>query len=158
MSNKRFLIGHVGVDSGQLMICDPCYVDSQWTKKPFHDVMTGKKWGWAHPGEEVPKDVTSFPGNFADPIPEIGNKTPNELIKSGRWLSVPEPKTTGKDFNYEGVCNATLGSEQCGQLHYNLGHSGVAVAFASGYGDGLYPVYGYRNKEGRIVKVEIDMQ
>lgn len=27
---NKVLIGQVGVDSGQLMICDPCYIDSQW--------------------------------------------------------------------------------------------------------------------------------
>jgi hypothetical protein len=32
MSNtEERLIGYVGVDSGQIMITDPCYIDSQWT-------------------------------------------------------------------------------------------------------------------------------
>lgn len=31
------LIGHVGVDSGQLLLCDPCYIDSQWEKEDFED-------------------------------------------------------------------------------------------------------------------------
>ena len=26
-------IGVVGVDSGQLMVCDPCYIDSEWEKE-----------------------------------------------------------------------------------------------------------------------------
>lgn len=30
-------IGVVGVDSGQLMICDPCYIDSEWKKEEFDD-------------------------------------------------------------------------------------------------------------------------
>ena len=36
MSSK--LIGHVGVDSGQLLLCDPCYIDSQWVKEDFEDL------------------------------------------------------------------------------------------------------------------------
>ena len=32
------LIGHVGVDSGQLLLCDPCYIDSQWEKEDFTDI------------------------------------------------------------------------------------------------------------------------
>lgn len=28
-------IGMVGVDSGQLMICDPCYIDSEWKNEDF---------------------------------------------------------------------------------------------------------------------------
>jgi hypothetical protein len=26
------LIGYVGVDSGQMLLCDPCYIDSMWKK------------------------------------------------------------------------------------------------------------------------------
>jgi hypothetical protein len=32
---KTQLIGHVGVDSGQLLLCDPCYIDSQWEKEEY---------------------------------------------------------------------------------------------------------------------------
>lgn len=36
------LIGYVGVDSGQMMLCDPCYIDSMWSKsecpKDFRDL------------------------------------------------------------------------------------------------------------------------
>jgi len=31
------LIGHIGVDSGQMMLCDPCYIDSIWEKKADAD-------------------------------------------------------------------------------------------------------------------------
>lgn len=30
---KKKLLGYVGVDSGQLMICDPCYIGSEWDEK-----------------------------------------------------------------------------------------------------------------------------
>ena len=33
---KTKIIGHVGVDSGQLLITDPCYIDAQW--KPHEEV------------------------------------------------------------------------------------------------------------------------
>ena len=29
------LIGYVGVDSGQLLLCDPCYIDSEWEEEDF---------------------------------------------------------------------------------------------------------------------------
>ncbi|WP_300267353.1 hypothetical protein [Microbacterium sp.] len=29
------LIGEVAVDSGQLMVTDPCYIDSEWRREPF---------------------------------------------------------------------------------------------------------------------------
>ena len=35
---KRELIGEVGVDSGQLLVCDPCYIRSQWKDTNFDKV------------------------------------------------------------------------------------------------------------------------
>ena len=31
------------------------------------------------------------------------------------------------------------------------------IHFSSGFGDGLYQVWGYQDESGRIVKVDIDM-
>ena len=28
-------IGEVGVDSGQLVVCDPCYIDDEWKREDF---------------------------------------------------------------------------------------------------------------------------
>lgn len=33
-SNQRFLVGHVSVDSGQLILVDPCYL-KEWRDGPF---------------------------------------------------------------------------------------------------------------------------
>ena len=33
----------------------------------------------------------------------------------------------------------------------------LTVTFVSGYGDGIYPVYGRKNEEGRLVEVRILM-
>ena len=52
------------------------------------------------------------------------------------------------EYSYLGACNATLG-KGFGQL------GNQAVAFSTGYGDGLYPVYADINKDGRIAKVVI---
>lgn len=44
-------IGVVGVDSGQVMLCDPCYLDSQWKRSrkneilEIHDVYSDTKTG-----------------------------------------------------------------------------------------------------------------
>ena len=32
--DKWIKVGEVGVDSGMLMVCDPCYIDSQWKTSP----------------------------------------------------------------------------------------------------------------------------
>ena len=39
---KEVKIGEVGVDSGQLMVCDPRYIDSEWESEPvvFDETLT----------------------------------------------------------------------------------------------------------------------
>lgn len=67
--------------------------------------------------------------------------------------------TVGKSlhpYSYNGACGATLGEEQAGQLCFALGQPGAGVAVASGYGDGMYPVYAEYNSEGRIARVTIE--
>ena len=95
-------IGRCGVDSGQLLITDPCYL-SDW----------------------------------------VDNESDSKIGKSS--------------MSYAGACNATLSKERGGQLHNKLGID-LAVAFSSGYGDGVYPVYARKNEDGRIVEVKIIME
>jgi hypothetical protein len=54
------------------------------------------------------------------------------------------------EYGYLGACNATL-KKGFGQLG---GQS--AVAFSTGYGDGLYPVYADITEDGRVGMVVID--
>lgn len=148
-------IGKVGVDSGQLLICDPCYIDSEWVKEDFiHVERYRDKAGNTY---DYPTD---FP-NYEHVMPS--GKTPNEHIHSGDWECIPVPekvKARGR-FSYAGVCETTLSDMQAGQLRYNLGHAGAGVAFSSGLGDGVYDVYAtYADVEGwgrRIVSVRIDL-
>ena len=32
---REVLIGRIGVDSGQIMVCDPCYIKSHWEEEDF---------------------------------------------------------------------------------------------------------------------------
>ena len=93
------LIGHFVVDSGQAIVCDPCYL-------------------------EYCKPWNSEEDNFEDHVNKVG------------------------EYGYLGACNATLG-KGFGQL------GNQAVAFSTGYGDGLYPVYANINEDGRVTKVVI---
>ena len=54
------------------------------------------------------------------------------------------------EYGYLGSCEATI-TKGFGQLG---GMS--AVAFSTGYGDGLYPVYAHINEDGRVGMVVID--
>jgi hypothetical protein len=71
---------------------------------------------------------------------------------------VPQPAPTVTSYSYNGACHATTGDDLYGQLNYRMGHPGAGVAFSSGYGDGVYPVYVRKNKDGRIVEVRILME
>ena len=56
------------------------------------------------------------------------------------------------EYGYLGVSGVTL-ADNFGQIG-----SASAVAFSTGYGDGLYPVYVQVNSDGRVSKVVIDFE
>ncbi len=148
-------IGVVAVDSGQLLICDPCYIDSEWQYKEFLDIrryidVEGKVY-------EYKKEFC----NYAEILPT--GKTPNDHIADGDWTAVPvqEKEALLGDFSYAGACETTHSEKEAGQLHYRLGHAGAGVVFSSGLGDGVYDVYAtYADFPGwgrRIVSVRIEL-
>lgn len=157
---KKKLLGHVGVDSGQLVITDPCYIDSEWEKKDMVDIRIykHKKTGklLKYNSQFTPKDK-KFKGELFDNYKSITSfkKSMNELLtnKEVEEMPVPEKLKLISSFSYAGVCETTMADKH--QINYKLGHPGAAVAFSSGLGDGYYPVYGYF-QEGRCWKVEID--
>lgn len=72
---KRVLVGHVSVDSGQVMICDPCYIDSTWDHK-------GNDKSLAF-GEEVEKAAKDDFNYFA-----ACKQTLSEAMAGQFWLAV----------------------------------------------------------------------
>jgi hypothetical protein len=147
--NWKVQIGVVGVDSGQLIICDPCYIDEDWKNEEFKDYRRYKN---INSNEEL-QYLEHFQ-HYEEVIPQY-NKTMNQLLETKEWEELPRPKSD-YEFSYNGVCAKTLTKEGYGQIHYNLGHPGLAVAFTSGYGDGEYPVFAEINKDNRIVKITIE--
>ncbi len=147
---KKELIGSVGVDSGQLMICDPCYIDEKWEKEVFEDIRRYK-----HFKSDKTLTYRKDFSNYEEIIKEYG-KNMNQMIKDleVKELLPPGPK---KNFSYNACCSITLAPQSAGQLFYVKGRPGIAVVFSSGYGDGFYPVYAEKNKDGRIVRITIDM-
>lgn len=61
-----------------------------------------------------------------------------------------EHETRAGEYGYLGACGITLSSG-----YGELGRSS-AVAFTTGYGDGLYPVYAEINEDGRVARIVID--
>lgn len=77
-------LGVVAVDSGQLVLCDPCYIDSEWVDGvAYGDMVAG--------------------------------------------------------FNYDKCCVASM--NHTNQINFKMGHEGVAVAFSTAHGDGVYAVH-----------------
>lgn len=165
---KRKLLGHVGVDAGQLMVCDPCYIDSQWSKKDFADIRvyehikTKKKLMYqssaGYGGKAAKAREKAFKGELFKNYDAITSfkLSMNELItkKQVKEVPVPEKLALIGDFSYAGISETTMAGKH--QINYQMGHPGAAVVFQSGLGDGVYPVYGYF-EDGRCWKVEIDM-
>lgn len=54
------------------------------------------------------------------------------------------------EYGYLGACGVTL------KEGYGVLGNAEAVAFSTGYGDGVYPVYAEINEEGRVSKIVID--
>ena len=143
-------IGVVGVDSGQLILMDPCYIDSYWEKKEFEDIRIYK--------HKVSGKKLQFRKVFADyetPIESEGGKTMNQLNKTGEWEILPY-EDTSTSLNYNRISHA-VNDNTFKSFPYPLGHLGLAVGFHSGYGDGSYDVYGFFNEDERIVGMYVDM-
>lgn len=142
MENEWELLGHAAVDSGQLLLIDPAYIDRRWQYREFRDIRIYEN---KHTGDRLQYRVHF--GNYQDPIARYGNLTMNELNETGDWFSVPPPQATG--LNYDSVTRTTLEKERGGQID-------LGVAFSTGWGDGNYPVHVKRNEDGRIMQVLIN--
>ena len=65
-------------------------------------------------------------------------------------VNFEEHKNKAGEYGFLGACEATIG-KGFGQLG-----GASAVAFSTGYGDGLYPVYAHMNEDGRVGLIVID--
>ena len=151
MSSK--LIGHVGVDSGQLLLCDPCYIDSQWVKEDFEDF---RAYQHKDTGNKLAYRI-DFP-HYSEPIEAYGGKNMNELIETGEWEEVPDTKEAVNPFSYNACAKATLSEEGYGELRFKMGHVGAGVAFSTAFGDGMYPVIAHYHRDGTLRSVEVLFQ
>ena len=77
---QQELIGHVGVDSGQLLLCDPGYIDSEWRNEDFEDIRIYK--------HKVTSDTLQYRKDFANyeqVIPKYGQTMKQISICSTVW-------------------------------------------------------------------------
>jgi hypothetical protein len=162
MTDRVEEVGRVFVDSGQLIICDPCYIDgpSGWGKEEmqdiriYQDVDTNKRYTYR-------EDFADFESIMPDALTKHGiasKATPNALIKSGEWKRLPN--TPNHNFSYAGACHQTL-EHGHGILHFmDATHipdgEGCAAVSETHHGDGVFPVkVHYRKGEDRPYKMEV---
>ena len=146
----KTLIGKVGVDSGQLMVTDPCYI------KMFKNNEFNSRIKLVNVKDET--KILVYPDdfkNFEEDIIEGYNKNMNTLIQEKIFKEVKEP-SNDKSYSFTGACSQTLyNPNQGGELGNGLG-----LSFSTGYGDGAYPVYAYYEESEswgkRVKKIEIE--
>jgi len=143
MKSKKVLVGRVGVDSGQILICDPCYIDSSWRREDFVDDRR-----YRHEGTG---DVLVYGKDFKDYEEKLKvyDKTMNEMMQASEVYELP-PRPAKNVFSYNACCIATSTENGFGEID-----EGTAVVTSSGYGDGLYPVYAIV-EGGRVKKIWVD--
>jgi len=144
----KTLIGHIGIDSGQVLICDPCYIDSEWESEEFTDDRI-----YQHKDGTILKLREDFP-RFDRVIPKY-DKDMNALIKDNEVTELP-PIPAEKEFSYNACCKKTLSEDRYGQLNYRWGYPGVGVVSSTAFGDGYYPVYADKDKYGTIKRLIIE--
>lgn len=159
--------GVVGVDSGQIMISDPCYLDSEWDRdqdvvcippEVWKDRKTGKTYaygGFNNIPEEMKVDVLF--DNWQEPLKDYDGKTPNDVKENWERVEVPEEHSLKGKFSYAGACHTT-GDDGYGQLNYNLGHPGAGVVSNTLIGDGCYPVFARLDDDGRVEGLAVDFR
>lgn len=140
-------IGVVGVDSGQILVCDPCYIDSEWKHEEFEDIRKYK-----HNDGTILQFRVDFE-RFDYIIPKYG-KSMNDIIAAGEAVDLPSTESR-HPFSYNACCKKTCGDSETGQLNFEMGHAGVGVVTSSGYGDGLYPVIADYTKDGRVKSITV---
>lgn len=145
------LIGHVAVDSGQLLLCDPSYIDTEWEKEDFEDIRIYK-----HKDTSDTLQYRKDFANYEQVIPKYG-KTMNQLNETGEWEQM-EAHAVNSSFSYNACAKATLSRKGYGKLKFKLGGEGVGVAFSTTWGDGFYPVYAVYDENGDLLKVEVVFQ
>jgi hypothetical protein len=166
---KRKLIGNVGVDSGQLMIIDPCYISDEWVEEDGANIIGMKFWGQGQ--DEMAEFLINSGHDYITKENHVYKVKSDDdgYLRSVAKVIKEYSEKIGKivlfsaitDSTYDTICDLTCSEDQAGQLNYAMGHDGLAVAFSSGLGDGVYNVYATYKDMGnwgeRITKVEIEL-
>lgn len=152
-------IGRFGVDSGQVMIGDPCYLHhfnshTEVTTKVLDKFVEDKdlktkldlELRKAYAEADQPNLTRTYlhtkkgtlkvwPNDFFnyEEYKEDGESM-NDLIHKGVYKHIPNELDT--TYSYSGACSVALDSKD----HAGMLDDGMAVVASTGHGDGTYPV------------------
>tara|TARA_R100001086_G_scaffold227509_2_gene146655 strand:+ start:496 stop:957 length:462 start_codon:yes stop_codon:yes gene_type:complete len=144
------IIGRISIDSGQVLIGDPCYL-SDW-----QDADKVVKRAYRHTTEEIKSEnfsaakILVWPDDFSnyETYKENGISM-NEMLRKGIYEEIK--REIDPSYSYSGACSITMDSEnQAGELA-----NGLAIVSSTGYGDGSYPVYA-EYSEGRVKSLTVE--
>jgi hypothetical protein len=136
LNEEWIRFGSVGVDSGQLMITDPCYLGSwkdnevNFTDKMI-EIATGKII------QNPRGKPNGYEGIYKDGM------TYNEAVEKGIIRDLVDEPTF--EYSYDGACKK-------GENHSVELGDGAGICFNSGFGDGCYEVWGLVKDYGELGK------
>jgi hypothetical protein len=159
---KRKRIGTVAVDSGQLLIIDPCYISSEW--KEGGEVKAVDFWG---EGEEEVFQILKQKGYHIERINDVYriyntnfDKVSDEIDELSAKINKTVVVNLYTGSTYDKICDLTTSKDEGGQLNFESGGEGLGVAVGTG-ADGYYHVYAiYQEIEGLgeiLTKIEIEL-
>jgi len=143
-------MGMVAVDSGQLMIADPCFINTEWQDDEFEDIRLLK--------DTETGDIYQFRKDFSNYNEKIAgfDQTVNELTALGRLESIEIDNSDKINFSYAGACHSSMSEKGYGEMPFKLGHEGAGIVVRTVMGDGFYPVYAEKY-DGKIVRVYFNL-
>jgi hypothetical protein len=154
-ANNLILIGQFSVHSGQAIVGDPCYLEDWKPWNPEEEKFESHvnkvgEYGYLGASNTTLKKGFGELGNQeeCDLCEGKGIRTDENGVKIGmdkKKLSAKQSQKLGRSI---GFCN---GCEGVGKNDHHK-----AVAFSTGYGDGLYPVFADINEDGRVGLIVID--
>lgn len=141
---KEVVMGVVGIDSGTLLLSDPCYIDSNWVEEELI---------------EKPETII-FPDGKKEQVIRCSKRWGEliERINNGelKMVDCSGFEEAKNNFSYPACVEQVSSKKGYGQLKYKMGHAGIGVVSSTGYGDGCYEVIGTIEKEtGRVKEIRV---
>lgn len=181
MGLKKFeRIGECGVDSGSLMIIDPCYAKHFSGMLDIHKLLQNFQQGKLDANTMASEMLKTIDFNneytfrkgivrksdgrklgcfdkidgkiitWSTPLDEFNGKCMNELRNEKGWEEFLDSDYSIGDFNFGGACHTH------NNKRFQLGMY-MGVVFGTKYGDGIYEVKGRRDSDGDICEVKIKL-